>query len=277
MPVPTCSNCLAVLPDAHLLASCPYCGASTGTLHVAPADIAERRTNLIRAGLMIFAVLFVAVPIYELIGPYVAKKLPDSVPVVQKADELHSLGEAATEISPIGTTGLGPLDKLDPLAQIPWFSQLASTWTADARLARLDLHGVRRDGTMDLTTSSAGSYVRYEFASATRNTAAVQQRKVVDTLLWSAIDIELKGGVLRASVVSNSNEDRAPSPLSFACTVPKLIDLWRTKGLPAKETYNIELSDQRGPKPDYAWQSHDWGVPKVGLDCHLRWNFARPQ
>jgi hypothetical protein len=270
MHLPSCSNCRAVLPEAHLIASCPYCGAPTGHLHVAPADIAKRRSNLTRLGLMIFAAIFVAAPLVQLFRMNVWKKLPDSNPVVHKGDDLHSLGEAATEITPLPTTGLGPLTTFDPIAELPWFMKLAATWTPDARLARIELHGVRADGTMDVATPGSDAFVRYEIASATRNTAAQQQRKVVDTLLWSAIDITLKAGVLRAAVVNNSNEDRPPSPLSFACTVPKLIALWRAKGLPAKEVYSIELDDQRGAKPDYVWQSHDWGVPKAGMDCKLR-------
>jgi hypothetical protein len=270
MPVPTCKNCLALLPSAHTQLICPFCGAPTGNVHVSPADIEQRRSNWIRFGLIVFAILFVAVPFYELIGVNFWQKLPDSAPVVQKADDLHSLGEAATEITPIGTTGLGPLTEFDPLGQLPWFAKLAGTWTPDARLARLDLHGVRGDGTMDVATPGSPNAARYEFASTTRDTAAVQQRKVVETLLWSAIDIEIKAGVIRAAVVNNTNEDRPPSTLVFTCSVPRLLELWRSKGLPAKQIYNMELFDQRGPKPDFVWQSHDWGVPKAGMDCRLR-------
>jgi hypothetical protein len=270
MTTPTCRNCFAILPVAHLQTSCPHCGTPTGHVHIAPAEVAERRSNLIRFGLMTFAVIFVAVPIYELIGPNVWKLLPDSAPVLKKSEDLRGLGEAATEITPLPTTGLGPLTTFDPIAQIPWFTQLAATWTPDARLARIEIHGVRADGTMDAATPSTGTFVRYEFASTTRDTAAVQQRKVVETLLWSAIDIELRAGVLRAAVVNNSNEDRSPAPLTFGCSLPKLLEQWRAKGLPIKQTYNVELDDQRGPKPDYVWQSHDWGVPKAGIDCKLR-------
>jgi hypothetical protein len=270
MAVPTCKNCRAVLPNAHLLTVCPYCGAPTGHLHVAPVDVDKRRNNLIRLGLMTFAVLFVAVPLYELIGVNVWKKIPDSAPVVQKADDLRTLGEGPTEITPLPTAGLGSLATFDPLAEIPRLTALAGTWTADARLARLELRGVKGDGTMDVATPGSDAYARYEFASSSRDAAAKRQRKVVDTLLWSAIDVQLQGGVLRASVVNNSNDDRAPVPLVFACSVPKLLEVWRTKGLPVKGSYHLELDDQRGPNADYVWQSHDWGVPKAGMDCKLR-------
>jgi len=270
MTAPSCANCYAPLPTEHLVEACPACGTPTRNVRFAPADVDRARATWIRVAFISFAVVFVAVPIFQLIGPNVWKLLPESAPVVRGGDDLHTLGGAATEIAPIPAAGLGPLTTFDPLAQVPWFMRLAGTWAPDARLARIELHGVRPDGTMDVSSPASDAYARYELSSATRNSAAVQQRKVVETLLWSAIDIEVKGGVVRASVVNNSNDDRPPAPLSFACTIPRLLALWRVKGLPFKQTYNLELADQRGPRADFVWQSHDWGVPKAGMDCALR-------
>ncbi len=277
MPSRLCVQCNRPLILVDGIERCPRCGpiASPLLLQVdravtpSPTDVRNQLALGWRILLLIFAGLFVFVPLTQLFGVNVFKKIPDVAPVVRKADTLKGLGDLATEITPIEAKDLGPLDRFDPLAHLPWFFDLARTWTPDARLVDIELHGVRPDGTIDASRDQEDRYVRIQFASASRNAAAKQARKVSDSLLWSAVSIEVHGTV-RAVLVNNTSEDRPPSGVVFGCSVSKLIQQWRAKGLPERDTYAIELADTHGPKEDLVWQSRDWGVPKAGLDCRLR-------
>jgi hypothetical protein len=184
--------------------------------------------------------------------------------------DLHGMGEGFTELNDLEIAELGPLETFDPIAHVPWATTLARTWSPDVRLTGLLLHQVRENGTMDVSAASAApdwakSKVTYEFASKGRDVGAKAMIRVSDKPVWSAIDIVVQKGTLRAMVVGNSSDDRDPTPLSFTCKVPQMIELWRTKGLPFKQTYNIDFRDTLSGTP--SWSSGDWGVPALGLDC----------
>jgi phage FluMu protein Com len=282
MPPPTCSFCGATLRNvAFSEAQCPQCGAKNrfDAKHDATDQKLYREnvgtwySRLVRGLGFVFAAMFLGFLLYFLremeykIRPKVYEEAP---PPTYRAADLHELGDPVTEISPIDPSGLGSLTALDPLAHLLWFENLARTWSPDARLVALELHGVRVLGTLDVGSPASDPYVRYQFASKARAVVAKKLAKANASLAWSAIDLVLKRGLLKASVVTNASEDRDSTPVTFACGIPQLVDMWRSRGMSSKEAYNLELDDVRGPKQDLVWESKDDHLTPIGIDCHFR-------
>jgi hypothetical protein len=283
MPVPLCSFCSAPLKNiAFGEARCAHCGAMNRLDDAqGPTDKRLYKTQVgssyskwvrgigfVAAFAFLASILLVLRTLQNRLFPPVVPEAP--LPKYRPAD-LHALGEPDTEITPIDPSGLGALEALDPLARLLWFENLARSWSPDARLVTLELHGVRPLGTLDVGTPGSAPYVRYTFASKARSVEARRMAKMNATSqAWSAIEIVLKRGLMRASVVTNSNEDRDPVPVVFGCGIPQLVDMWRQKGMAHKDAYNMELDDTRGPKEDLGWQSLDESVPRIGNDCRFR-------
>jgi hypothetical protein len=284
MPAPLCSFCSAPLRNvAFSEARCAHCGAMNRL--DGPQPVTDKRlhkaqsgssySKLVRGiGFVVAVAFFISLSffartLYERVIPPPAPEAP--LPKFRPAD-LHALGDPQTEMSPIDPSGLGALEALDPLARLAWFENLARTWSPDARLVTLELHGVRVLGTMDVGSPGADPYVRYAFASKSRADATRRMAKLgaPSTGAWNAIEIVLKRGLMRASVINNPSDDRDPAPVVFGCGVPQLVDMWRSRGLGSKTAYNLELDDPRGPKADYSWQSLDDRVPRIGSDCRFR-------
>jgi hypothetical protein len=285
MPVPLCSFCSAPLKNiAFGEARCTHCGAMNRL--DGPQPVTDKRLHKAQSGSsyskwvrgigFVVALGFLASILFflrtmqnRLFPPPVAEA---PLPKYRPAD-LHALGEPEPEMSPIDPSGLGALEALDPIARLPWFETLARTWSPDARLVALELHGVRALGTLDVGSPAADPYVRYAFASKARADAARRMAKLgaaTPATSWNAIEIVLKRGLMRASVINNPSDDREPAPIVFGCGIPQLVDMWRSRGLGAKEAYNLELDDPRGPKPDYVWRSVDDRLPLIGKDCRFR-------
>jgi hypothetical protein len=184
------------------------------------------------------------------------------------------LGDNFTELRPINLAAFGSIDAFDPLAQLPVATTLARTWSPDARLTSLELQGIAENGKVDLRSAAAGGNsafgvvvrARYQFASKGRDIAAKAMVKVSEKVVWTAIDIILEKGELRAVVSPNSSDDRDPTPITFGCQVPQIIETWRASGLPFRKGYALTLRDTIGRGPP-SWTSADWGVPSVDLAC----------
>jgi len=284
MPVPLCSFCSAPLKNiAFSEARCTHCGAMNRL--DGPQPVTDKRLHKAQSGTsyskwvrgigFVVACAFlgsILLALRTLENRVFPPPVPEApLPKYRPAD-LRALGEPAPEISPIDPSGLGALEAFDPLAHLAWFETLARSWSPDARLVALELHGVRASGAMDVGSPAADPYVRYAFASKSRADAARRMAKLgaPPATAWNAIDIVLKRGLMRATVINNPSDDRDPAPVVFACGIPQLVDMWRSRGLGAKEAYNLELDDPRGPKPDYTWQSLDERLPHIGNDCRFR-------
>jgi hypothetical protein len=273
-----CSFCSAPLgPTTFGQAQCPKCG-SVNRFDV-PQTVTDQRLYRENVGSahswwvrgigFVLSVTFCGLLVKYLLG-FVPKVYEEPPPPAYHAADLHDLSDRLMEIGPIDPSGLGSLAAFDPIAHLPWFENLARTWSPDARLVTLELHGVRALGTLDIATPASDPYVRYEFASKARGALAKQMAKTSAAASFSAIDIVLKRNLMRALLVNSASEDRDPAPLQFGCGIPQLIDMWRSKGLAPKATYNLELDDSRGPKPDFLWHSIDLEVSCIGLDCRFR-------
>jgi hypothetical protein len=236
-------------------------------------DIDDKNAKTVRLISLVFASIFLGGVVYAVhqgLSKLTPKVYDEPPQPIYRAANLHDLGDPAAVITPIDPAGLSKLSAFDPIAALPWFENLARTWSTDARLVSLELHGVRALGTLDVATPGSDPFVRYQFASKARSLVAKKLAKANATLAWSAIDVVLKRGVMTASVVANASEDRDPSPAVFECGIPQLIDMWRTKGLSSRPTYDVELEDGRGPKLDYVWQSKDDHLAPIGTDCRFR-------
>jgi hypothetical protein len=282
MATSTCSFCGAPLRNvAFAEARCAQCGGinridsekGTTDQKLYRENVGSWYSRLVRVLGFVLAAMFFGFLLYFLrqmeykLRPKVYEEAP---PPTYHAADLHDLGDPATDIGPIDPSGLGSLEALDPLGHLLWFENLARTWSPDARLVSLELHGVHALGTLDVGAPAGDPYVRYQFASKARAVVAKRVAKANASLAWSAVDIVLKRGLMKATVVTNASEDRDPIPLSFGCGIPQLMDMWRSKGMSSKEAYNVELDDSRGAKQDFVWKSKDEVMTPIGIDCRFR-------
>jgi hypothetical protein len=271
----TCKTCSALLSSDYGEQRCTFCGTlnrhdapTVGTQKVESLGLGGFYSSWITRTVMALSLIACAAFLIDIL--HIRPKV-EPVPVLPVVPaDLKDLGVEVPELSPIDPSGLGNLAALEPIARLPWFQTLAKTWSADARLVTLEIHGARATGSMDVATPGSDPYVRYQFGSRSRELAARQANRAGAKAAWSAIDIVLKRGVLRASVVNSASVGREPTPLVFGCGVPQLIDTWRSRGLPPKDTYSLELSDSVGSKPDPVWESHDATLPRMGIDCRVR-------
>jgi hypothetical protein len=284
MTVPVCANCSAPLPGTQGEQKCAFCGALNVIEHagvrvsraptarvvvgsgVSPELIAAKLRRLYWwIGLMILLPTGATAAAFLLRSTRASSA---ALPVALHPADLHGLGDNFTELRPIDPAAIKPLEAFDPLARLPWATTLARSWAPDARLVNLELRLVPESGIVDLSSSKSDSRVKYQFASKGRDLAGKEMVKVSEKLNWSAIDIVVEKGGLRAVVSGNATDDRDPSPVAFGCTVPKIVELWRAKGLPFRQGYNLSLSDSLGHGRDRPyWTSADWGVPTIDIDC----------
>jgi hypothetical protein len=187
-------------------------------------------------------------------------------PEAQHAANLERWGEGVTDhVAWIDATPLKPLQAFEPESHLPWMTDLARTWSPDARLVGIEIHGLIANGTLDVSSSSTGSSVTYAFASRARDTASIELLKVSDKpLIWSMIELWVKNGGLRAELGSRGYGNLDTTPIMFGCKLSQIIEMWNAKGLPYRKTYDISLSPH---DKDFRWVSRNWGVPEISVDC----------
>ena len=94
----------------------------------------------------------------------------------------------------------------DPVAGLPWVTEVARAWNADARLTRIDLAMIAADGTADLTTDRDDT-VGYRFSSPGR--IAVWER-VADREANASVPYELMVRVAQRAVMVYVHDGRPP-------------------------------------------------------------------
>jgi len=108
----------------------------------------------------------------------------------------------------------GGWTKFDPVANVPWASEIAKAWAPDAQLQRIDLGLVAVDGTADLTGDRQDT-IGYRFVSPSR---IAQWSKVADSDVNAsapAYELFLRLGRGEAVVYVHSGrppDDPAPPP-----------------------------------------------------------------
>jgi hypothetical protein len=183
-----------------------------------------------------------------------------------RGPNLKTLGDSETTIERLDPNGMiGQLGAFDPVANFPWAQKLATTWSADARLIKLKVEEMSAEGALDLSEHGPGR-VTYEFASPGRHAAGLSMAKVSSKLVWSAIDLNLKKGVITATVAGDSWLDLGVHELSFGCPPTDLIRIWRGRGLPVRDTYAFELS-QATDTGSFQWTSMNWGLKPLSTAC----------
>lgn len=273
MTIPVCANCSAPLATAHGEQKCTFCGALNVVGAREGPQVKIERVSDTRFGGSGILLIVLGLPALIAAGitleAMLRRPATAAPPVLHPAD-LHGLGDNFTELDAIDPKVILPLDAFDPLRHLTWATALARTWSPDARLINLDLTLVRENGTVDVSIATAKDPIRprvkYEFASKGRDVAAKQLTKVSEKIMWSAIDIIVEKGGLRAVVAGNSSDDRDPTALALGCGVTQIVAIWRAKGLPFRQGYSLELSDTIGHGPP-SWKSGDWGVPAIDIDC----------
>jgi hypothetical protein len=109
----------------------------------------------------------------------------------------------------------GGWTKFDPVANVPWASEIAKAWVADARLQRIDLGLIAGDGTADLT-GDRQDIIGYRFVSPSR---IAQWSKIADSDVNAsapAYELFLRLGSEEAVVYVHSgrpSDDPPPPPL----------------------------------------------------------------
>jgi hypothetical protein len=190
---------------------------------------------------------------------------PKTATPTLRAASLKTLGDTETTIDRIDPTGIqGELRAFDPIRNLPWATKLASTWSADARLTTLTIVEMTLDGALDVSDRSPAT-ARYVFVSAGRDAAARDMAKASSKLVWSAIALEFKKGLLTATVSPNSAADRDRSEIVFGCLPADVLALWRTRGLPIRDGYALTLREEMNGEFD--WTSQNWGVKPLTTSC----------
>jgi hypothetical protein len=100
----------------------------------------------------------------------------------------------------------GGWTKFDPVANVPWASEIAKAWASDAQLQRIDLGLVAGDGTADLTGDRQDT-IGYRFVSPSR---IAQWAKVADSDVNAAAAYELFLRLGQSEVVVYVHSGRPP-------------------------------------------------------------------
>jgi hypothetical protein len=281
-----CERCGAPLELGPIgsITSCTYCGVQARLVGAAPppapAPAPSRRATtdgepsatsrpsklLIVSGLV--AIALIALAARGLVRRSAAPK--DTRASTPSVTSLKTLGDSETQMEGLDTASMqGGLADFDALANTTWAFALARTWSSDARLTSLELHGLTEEGVLDASAGGKG-YAAYVFASQARNAAAREMQRVSTKLVWSAIELRVQAGRVNATVSHNSYDDLPPTAVSFGCKPREIIALWRERGgLPRRDHYNILLREVFGSR-DLLWRSLDWGLRDVTTSCVMK-------
>jgi hypothetical protein len=225
MTTRVCDQCKAPLPQGGPgeAVRCPFCGAQH-------EDEALRRVKE-RLGVsggpppsrsffpFIWVVVIAAVLAVAITGFVLARREPERAPAPaatpvavapeppppQKDERLPlcELGRADLAayrelLAPPPPTAFA---KFDALASLPWATEIARAWSPDAVFWDLELHGLRTDGTADLTARDDFE-ATYQFASPARRAAAIQLGAVSEKGVPTDLNVEVKASKVRAESLS---------------------------------------------------------------------------
>ncbi len=138
---------------------------------------------------------------------------------------------------------IGAFTAIDPVANIPWMTGIARAWTADVRLSRLDLSGVRADGVLDVSARDDFE-LRARFASPTLRKSSLEMAKVSETKIKSEFVIVIAESVTQGRVAEESQRDKeeaVPPPPTFGCSLSELVASFKANGLESRPYYDLTL------------------------------------
>ncbi|MBI5501728.1 MAG: hypothetical protein HY907_15900 [Deltaproteobacteria bacterium] len=158
----------------------------------------------------------------------------------------------------------GSVESFDPMKAYPWLLALAQAWKPDARIDRYWLRGLRPDGTLDAT---AGGNADITFVSPQAVEAAKAANLAGAEPDPTEIRFELDEGELQGYLSTHMRQPppaaaRLPEPTDVVprCSMQTVLGLMRLHGVPARPTYELNMSWNGGYGGSW-WWSYSGPVP----------------
>jgi hypothetical protein len=282
-----CSNCAAslTLQAGADVATCSYCGADNriqkGTTdRKAPPqasasqtqqdDPQAHRTVAIGTGLAV-AVLSLGACVWM----FSTATLPEPTARTTRATvnkvtrvapsrlgEIAGKGWVEVETPPIeGTYG-----EFDVMANLPMITKMASAWSIDATLGSLYLHGVRSNGTLDLSAREDWD-ADYRFYSPALEASAEAMLAVSEETVHSGLRFMVSESRVTALLSEHRAGDLTPprEALNSECSLAEVMVVAQEQGLESRPSYSamltfLEPSPSGRSKWGYRWHISERGI-----------------
>lgn len=264
-----CQGCAAPLPDGDdtQAVRCRFCG-----LVHEPADatsnVAVRHVRLSGAALKpelkwlvpVIAVIAVGVVVPALVWLYIGWVAVSNIatsPAKQSLATSTRLAPADLRTAPAGYHDLDAAPPaagfaaVDAVNAVPWALTIAQSWSADARLERIDVARLRPDGTVNVQDDREAS-IRYRFRSPARMAALLEQSRLSASARGIVgLFLVVEHGALRAYVEESAGapaQRGSPPPHPAVMPLVKLVTVSAveqvTAGTPFLSGYLIHLDDE---------------------------------
>lgn len=262
MKVRECQQCGATLPEApdDLAITCQFCGTTYDpTTAFRPAVMKVKMDPGTGRKILWIVAASILLPISIFFATFVilgvatcgvmssTKKAVDRTKAVAPAKQNTAIKPSELANNQVGGKILdcapppGGFGELEAVAAIPWAVSLAQAWRKDARLHRVDVDKLRRDGVVNARDDESAS-VLYRFLSPSMMEEGSRQADLGGGEVNSELFIWVKKGGVKATVVANrhsvhGNEMLPPHPASLP--LKQILDGLDNAGkLPSKPFYN---------------------------------------
>jgi hypothetical protein len=135
----------------------------------------------------------------------------------------------------------------------------------DARLASMDVQGILLDGMVNASNSGSGR-VSYNLSSAGRDAAGRELARVSPKPSFCNLRLIVEHGSVKVILSRGAYDAPIEADLAFKCSFEAMLRLWRSKGLPLRESYYVRLDRRLRPEgkgPAAEWASKDWALQTI--------------
>jgi hypothetical protein len=253
--------------DGTQAVQCRFCGLVHEAAGVG-SDVTVHHVRLSGASLKpelkwimpVIAVITVGVVVPALVWLYIGWVAVSNIatsPSMQSHATSTRLAPANLRTAPAGYHDLdaappaGGFAAVDAVTAVPWALTIAQSWSADARLERIDVTRMRPDGTVNVQDDRE-ALIRYRFRSPARMTALLEQSRLSASARGIVgLFLVVEHGALRAYVEESAGAPTerggppphpAVMPLSRLVTVPAVEQV--TSDAPFLSGYLIHLDDE---------------------------------
>jgi hypothetical protein len=266
-----CQGCAAPLPDGDGpdALRCRFCGLvheraapASGGIHVHTiqlrADSLKRPMRWVALAIVVIT-LGALVPVIATVyfGWRAATAIATSSgprsfpkPAVLSPTGLRSAAAGVHDLDAAGPSS--GFSALDAVSAVPWALSIAQSWSADARLERIDVTRLRPDGTVNVQDDGE-ALVRYRFESPGRIAALLEQARLSQSAKSNVgLFLVAQGGKLKAQVIESSAGTQrgsdAPPPHPSVMPLHRLVVLPAVEKLldaaPFLSAYLIHIADE---------------------------------
>jgi hypothetical protein len=293
----TCSKCGGPLPAGALdtVVTCPFCGTAS-RIGATGSVVVVRGGAGVAGALVVFValgiggavlVIGVVLAIFAAGGPQQPTFTPPPSPPavvaapVEPPRPVEPPKITAATIATIDhsnwfdvdSTGMpGGFATVDPATVAPWLDGLARAWATDARLQRVDLTGVRADGTLDLRERDDWR-ADFRYFSPARRESHAKLAEVSETPFYTEIRFWIAEGEVRGildTVGRFDDEAAKATAIVPSCPLPKVFAAWAAD-MPKRPFYDTSLRWRESRNAGWRWELDGDGTSKLpgvdGVSC----------